>query len=73
MSKQQTVDQTQLARLRAAAGAGPVLILMHDNPDSDALAVLFKTAWKLSRSARPRRRTRIDGWRSSTDYWKDGR
>ena len=32
------VDQFHLARLRAAAGAGPVLILTHDNPDPDALA-----------------------------------
>ena len=32
------VDTFHLARLRAAAGAGPVLILTHDNPDPDALA-----------------------------------
>jgi nanoRNase/pAp phosphatase (c-di-AMP/oligoRNAs hydrolase) len=40
-----------LERLCAAAGAGPVLILTHDNPDPDALAsgkalaVLLKQAW----------------------------
>jgi nanoRNase/pAp phosphatase (c-di-AMP/oligoRNAs hydrolase) len=32
------IDQFHLARLRAAAGPGPVLILTHDNPDPDALA-----------------------------------
>lgn len=47
------VDQTQLARLRAAAGAGPVLILTHDNPDPDALAAgkalatLLELAWNI--------------------------
>jgi len=45
------IDQTQLERLRALAGNGPVLILTHDNPDPDslasgkALAVLFREAW----------------------------
>ena len=43
----------RLARLRAAAGAGPVLILTHDNPDPDALAsgaalaTLFRAAWDI--------------------------
>lgn len=51
--KRPIVNQTHLARLRAAAGAGPVLILTHDNPDPDALAAgkalatLFKSAWKI--------------------------
>lgn len=46
-------DQNILERLRNAAGAGPVLILTHDNPDPDALAsgkalaVLLKRAWDI--------------------------
>jgi nanoRNase/pAp phosphatase (c-di-AMP/oligoRNAs hydrolase) len=45
------IDQTQLEKLRATAGNGPVLILTHDNPDPDglasgkALATLLKEAW----------------------------
>lgn len=45
------VDQNHLSRLRTAAGAGPVLILTHDNPDPDALAsgkalaALLQKAW----------------------------
>ncbi|MSP14969.1 MAG: phosphoesterase [Chloroflexi bacterium] len=45
------IGVTQLAKLRAAAGAGPVLILTHDNPDPDALATgkalagLLQQAW----------------------------
>jgi nanoRNase/pAp phosphatase (c-di-AMP/oligoRNAs hydrolase) len=45
------IDGGRLARLQANAGAGPVLILTHDNPDPDALAsgaalaTLLKTAW----------------------------
>ena len=44
------ITQAHLARLRDAAGNGPLLILTHDNPDPDALAtgkglaVLFQ-AW----------------------------
>ncbi|MBI3942191.1 MAG: DHH family phosphoesterase [Chloroflexi bacterium] len=45
------IGPAQLAALRAAAGAGPVLILTHDNPDPDALATgkglafLLEHAW----------------------------
>ncbi|MGD2176210.1 MAG: DHH family phosphoesterase [Anaerolineae bacterium] len=45
------IDQNHLAHLRTVVGAGPVLILTHDNPDPDglasgkALATLFKLAW----------------------------
>lgn len=48
------VGQKHLSRLRAAAGAGPVLILTHDNPDPDALAsgkalaALLQEAWGIS-------------------------
>jgi nanoRNase/pAp phosphatase (c-di-AMP/oligoRNAs hydrolase) len=48
-----TIGDDQLNQLREAAGAGPVLILTHDNPDPDALAagkalkVLFETAWRI--------------------------
>jgi nanoRNase/pAp phosphatase (c-di-AMP/oligoRNAs hydrolase) len=35
---QQEIGEEQLARLAAAAGEGPVLIMTHDNPDPDALA-----------------------------------
>ena len=47
------IDAERLARLRAAAGAGPVLILTHDNPDPDALAcgkamaTLLREAWQV--------------------------
>jgi nanoRNase/pAp phosphatase (c-di-AMP/oligoRNAs hydrolase) len=47
------IKQTQLDKLRAIAGAGPVLILTHDNPDPDslasgkALATLLKKAWDI--------------------------
>lgn len=43
----------QLESLRIAAGAGPVLILTHDNPDPDslasgkALAILLQKAWQI--------------------------
>jgi nanoRNase/pAp phosphatase (c-di-AMP/oligoRNAs hydrolase) len=43
--------QEKLERMRAAVGAGPVLILTHDNPDPDALAsgktlaYLLQQAW----------------------------
>ncbi len=46
-------QQVRLDELRAAAGAGPVLILTHDNPDPDALAsgkvfsTLLKSAWQI--------------------------
>lgn len=45
------VSEAQLQCLHAAAGAGPVLILTHENPDPDALssgkalAALFLRAW----------------------------
>jgi nanoRNase/pAp phosphatase (c-di-AMP/oligoRNAs hydrolase) len=48
------IDQTSLDRLRSIAGAGPVLILTHDNPDPDALAsgkalaTLFREAWGIT-------------------------
>jgi nanoRNase/pAp phosphatase (c-di-AMP/oligoRNAs hydrolase) len=48
---QSPVDQVHLSRLRTTAGAGPVLILTHDNPDPDALAsgkalaALLQEAW----------------------------
>ena len=44
----------RLERIRLAVGAGPLLILTHDNPDPDALAsgktlaVLFEQAWGVS-------------------------
>ena len=44
---------TGIAKLRATAGPGPVLILTHDNPDPDALAsgmalsTLLKAAWNI--------------------------
>ncbi len=47
------LDQDLLDHLRSAAGAGPVLILTHDNPDPDALAsgkafaTLLKSAWNI--------------------------
>jgi len=47
------IDAARLARLRAAAGAGPVLIVTHDNPDPDALAsgkalaALLHHAWNV--------------------------
>ena len=47
------LDNNQLHRLRNIAGAGPVLILTHDNPDPDALAAgkafatLLKSAWNI--------------------------
>ena len=47
-------DPGRLEALRLAAGAGPVLILTHDNPDPDALAsgkafaTLLKSAWNIS-------------------------
>ena len=47
------LDQNFLDQLRLAAGAGPVLILTHDNPDPDALAAgkafatLLKSAWNI--------------------------
>lgn len=49
--QQNSIDQNHLTQLRTAAGPGPVLILTHDNPDSDALAsgaalsTLLKEAW----------------------------
>lgn len=51
--EQSKLDPNHLARLRAAAGAGPVLILTHDNPDPDALAsgkafaTLLSSAWNI--------------------------
>jgi nanoRNase/pAp phosphatase (c-di-AMP/oligoRNAs hydrolase) len=48
------IDQSQLKKLRSAAGTGPVLILTHDNPDPDALAsgkalaYLLEETWALS-------------------------
>ncbi|MDJ0754961.1 MAG: DHH family phosphoesterase [Ardenticatenaceae bacterium] len=48
------ISPNRLAELRAIAGAGPVLILTHDNPDPDALAsgkacaALLKSAWDIS-------------------------
>ncbi len=45
------ISHTRLKELREAAGAGPVLLLTHDNPDPDALAsgaeiaYLFDKAW----------------------------
>lgn len=47
------IDQSQLKKLRAAAGSGPVLILTHDNPDPDslasgkALAYILNETWEL--------------------------
>jgi nanoRNase/pAp phosphatase (c-di-AMP/oligoRNAs hydrolase) len=47
------VTRERLAQLRAAAGAGPVLILTHDNPDPDALAsgkalaTILQRAWNV--------------------------
>jgi nanoRNase/pAp phosphatase (c-di-AMP/oligoRNAs hydrolase) len=44
----------RLEQIRLAAGAGPLLILTHDNPDPDALAsgktlaVLFEQAWGIA-------------------------
>jgi nanoRNase/pAp phosphatase (c-di-AMP/oligoRNAs hydrolase) len=51
LDEQNPIDQDRLAQLRTVVGAGPVLILTHDNPDPDglasgkALATLFKLAW----------------------------
>lgn len=48
------IDQARMEELRRVAGAGPVLILTHDNPDPDALAsgkalaFLFREAWGIS-------------------------
>lgn len=48
------IGQDRLDLLRTTAGAGPVLILTHDNPDPDALAAgvalstLLKSAWDVS-------------------------
>jgi len=45
------ITQDRLNKLRATVGAGPALILTHDNPDPDALAsgkalaTLFREAW----------------------------
>ncbi len=50
----QPITTEQLSRLRSAAGAGPVLIMTHDNPDPDALssgkalATLLKVSWNIS-------------------------
>jgi nanoRNase/pAp phosphatase (c-di-AMP/oligoRNAs hydrolase) len=47
------IKKSQLDKLRAIAGTGPVLILTHDNPDPDslasgkALATLLKEAWNI--------------------------
>jgi nanoRNase/pAp phosphatase (c-di-AMP/oligoRNAs hydrolase) len=49
-----TIGDDQLTQMREAAGAGPLLILTHDNPDPDALAAgkamkrLFETAWRIA-------------------------
>ena len=49
-----TIGPQHLARLRAVAGPGPVLIMTHDNPDPDALAsgralkTLLESAWGIS-------------------------
>lgn len=51
--QQNPIDQDNLALLRTAAGAGPVLILTHNNPDPDALAsgaalsTLLQEAWRI--------------------------
>lgn len=48
-----TIGPQHLEQLRAVAGAGPVLIMTHDNPDPDALAAgkalrrLFELAWQV--------------------------
>jgi nanoRNase/pAp phosphatase (c-di-AMP/oligoRNAs hydrolase) len=53
LSRNNPLDQNRLPQLRTAAGAGPVLILTHDNPDPDALAsgkafaTLLKSAWNI--------------------------
>ena len=53
LPKNSPLDQNRLAQLRTIAGAGPVLILTHDNPDPDALAsgkafaTLLKSAWNI--------------------------
>lgn len=53
LSGNNPLSQERLARLRTVAGAGPVLILTHDNPDPDALAsgkafaTLLKGAWNI--------------------------
>lgn len=47
------LDQSRMTHLRTTVGAGPVLILTHDNPDPDALAsgkafaTLLKSAWNI--------------------------
>lgn len=47
------IDRNRLERLRSIVGAGPVLLLTHDNPDPDALAAgkafstLLKSAWNI--------------------------
>jgi nanoRNase/pAp phosphatase (c-di-AMP/oligoRNAs hydrolase) len=47
------LQQNRLTRLRTIVGAGPALILTHDNPDPDALAsgkafaTLLKSAWNI--------------------------
>lgn len=53
-SVEKPIDDALLKALRDVAGAGPVLILTHDNPDPDALAAgkafaaLLKSAWNIS-------------------------
>jgi nanoRNase/pAp phosphatase (c-di-AMP/oligoRNAs hydrolase) len=53
LTKNNLLDQNRLAQLRTTAGAGPVLILTHDNPDPDALAsgkafaTLLNSAWNI--------------------------
>ena len=52
-ARRSPITLADLAQLHEAAGAGPVLILTHDNPDPDALAAgkalaaLLKSAWKI--------------------------
>jgi nanoRNase/pAp phosphatase (c-di-AMP/oligoRNAs hydrolase) len=52
-ARRSPITLADLAQLREAAGAGPVLILTHDNPDPDALAsgkalaALLKSAWEI--------------------------
>ena len=52
-SQNNSLDQSRLTQLRTTVGAGPVLILTHDNPDPDALAsgkafaTLLKSAWNI--------------------------
>ena len=47
---QNPIDQDRLNLLRTTAGAGPVLILSHDNPDPDSLAAGKALASLLSRA-----------------------